>query len=188
MVGEASFFKIYSMALPKMYEWLNLEDGPRMLIEGLKLYGTKEIVGKEHNPVIIGWAAEVGLEKVYVADEIAWCGLVMAVICKRSNKKVVKDPLWALNWAAWENLAPEPMLGDICTFKRPGGGHVGLYIGEDKTAYHIMGGNQNNGYNITRIAKERLFKARRPKWEIAQPPNVRKIILSSTGDLSTNEA
>lgn len=176
------------MALPKMYQWLEQEPAPRMLLEGLKLYGTKEVVGKKHNPVILGWAKEVGLEKIYVADETAWCGLVHAVICKRSDKPIVKDSLWALNWAKWGDEVTEPMLGDTCTFKRPGGGHVGLYIGEDKTAYHIMGGNQNNAYNITRIARERLYQARRPKWVIAQPANVRKIILSSTGQLSTNES
>jgi uncharacterized protein (TIGR02594 family) len=125
---------------------------------------------------------------VYVADEIPWCGLVQAVICKRSDKPIVKDPLWALNWAKWEDEVQEPMLGDTCTFKRPGGGHVGLYVGEDKTAYHILGGNQSNAYNIARIEKVRLFKARRPKWAIAQPVNVRKIFLSASGALSTNEA
>lgn len=174
--------------LPKLYSWLSDEDAPRMLIEGLKLYGTKEVVGKQHNPVILGWAKEVGLENVYIADEIPWCGLVHAVLCKRSDKKVVKDPLWALNWANWEDDVKEPMLGDTCTFKRPGGGHVGLYVGEDKVAYHILGGNQANGYNITRIEKSRLYKARRPKWVIAQPDNVRKIFLSATGVLSKNEA
>ena len=175
------------MALPKMYEWLNQETGPKMIVEALKLYGTKEVVGKQHNPVILEWAKETGLQAVYTADEIPWCGLVMAVICKRTDKPIPAAPLWALNWAKWENEVQEPMLGDICTFKRPGGGHVGLYIGEDKTAYHILGGNQSNAFNIARIAKERLFKARRPIWKAAQPSNVRKVILSSTGSLSTNE-
>ena len=36
------------------------------------------------------------------------------------------------------------MLGDILTFKRNGGGHVGLYVGEDKDCYHVLGGNQGN--------------------------------------------
>jgi hypothetical protein len=45
-------------ALPKMYQWLNDEDAPRMLVEGLKFYGIKEMVGKKHNPIILGWAKE----------------------------------------------------------------------------------------------------------------------------------
>lgn len=174
--------------LPKLYSWLNDEVAPKMIVEGLKLYGTKEIVGKQHNPIIMGWAEEVGLKRTYVADEIPWCGLVHAVICQRSDKPIVNGPLWALNWAKWQDEVDEPMLGDTCTFKRPGGGHVGQYVGEDKTTYHILGGNQGNAYNITRIEKIRLYKATRPRWKIAQPASVRKIFLSSTGIISTNEA
>lgn len=176
------------ITLPKMYRWVNDEAAPRMIVEGIRLYGTKEIVGKQHNPVIMGWAEEVGLQNIYVADEIAWCGLAHAVVCQRSDKPVIKDPLWALNWAKWEDEVDEPMYGDTCTFKRPGGGHIGLYIAEDKSTYHILGGNQGNAYNITRIEKVRLYKARRPKWKIAQPASVRKIFVSSTGVISTNEA
>src|SRR5690606_15669240 len=175
------------MKIPKQYQWLLKEPAPRMILEGLKLVGTKEIVCKQHNPDIMGWARELGLQNIYTADEIAWCGLVHAFICKVADKPIVKDPLWALNWAKWGEKASTPLLGDTLVFKRPGGGHVGVYIGEDSTAYHVMGGNQGNAYGFTRIAKERLYAARR-FYAIGMPPNVRKIILKSTGSLSTNEA
>lgn len=158
-----------------------------MIVEALKLYGTKEIVGKEHNPVIIGWAKETGLESVYTADEIPWCGLVMAVIAKRAGKEIPVAPLWALNWAKFGVEVQSPMLGDVLTFRRPGGGHVGLYVGEDKICYHVLGGNQGNAFNIARIEKSRLYRVRRPVYSIAQPPNVRKIYLSATGSISKNE-
>ena len=80
------------------------------------------------------------------------------------------------------------MLGDILVFKRDGGGHVGFYIGEDNDCYHVLGGNQSNAMNVTRILKSRLFQARRTAWSIAQPANVRKIILDPKGKISTNEA
>jgi cell wall-associated NlpC family hydrolase len=80
------------------------------------------------------------------------------------------------------------MLGDVLTFKRNGGGHVGIYVGEDKTHFHVLGGNQNNEVNVVRIAKTRLFKARRTVWRIAQPQNVRKIYLEPKGIITTNEA
>jgi uncharacterized protein (TIGR02594 family) len=174
--------------IPEKYKWLEREPGPKMLLEALKIYGTKETVGKQHNPVIMGWAKEVGLEKVYTADEIPWCGLAIAVLADRAGWGVVKDPLWALNWAKWGNESKDPELGDILTFKRPGGGHVGIYVGEDATAYHVLGGNQDNAFNITRIAKHRLYAARQAAWKVAKPNNVRKILLSATGKLSTNEA
>ena len=91
------------MALPKMYEWLNQEAAPKMIVEALKLYGTKEVVGKQHNPEIMQWANETGLQAIYTADEIPWCGLVMAVICKSAEKPIPVSPLWALNWANWAN-------------------------------------------------------------------------------------
>jgi cell wall-associated NlpC family hydrolase len=79
------------------------------------------------------------------------------------------------------------MLGDILTFKRNGGGHVGIYAGEDATHYHVLGGNQNNSVSVTRIAKSRLHQARRTAWKVAQPANVRKVFLEAKGTITTNE-
>ena len=54
------------------YSYLNAEKAPKLLVEALKMLGTKEVVGKAHNPVILGWAEELGRKKVYTADEIPW--------------------------------------------------------------------------------------------------------------------
>jgi uncharacterized protein (TIGR02594 family) len=170
------------------YDFLKTETSPKILVQAVKMLGTKEIVGKEHNPEILRWAEVVGLRKVYNADEIPWCGLAMAYAAHMAGVDYPKDPLWALNWAKYGEAAPEPMLGDILTFKRDGGGHVGMYVGEDDTAYHVLGGNQGNAMSVTRILKTRLYKARRTKWKVAQPANVRKILLTATGKISTNEA
>lgn len=170
------------------YDFLKNEKSPKVLVQAVSMIGTKEVVGKAHNPVIMAWAKELGLSKVYNADEIPWCGLAIAYACHKAGLEVVKSPLWALSWATWGNPSPEPMLGDILTFKRDGGGHVGIYVGEDDTAYHVLGGNQSNAMNVTRILKSRLFKARRTPWKVAQPANVRKVWLDSKGKISTNEA
>ncbi|HEY3495976.1 MAG TPA: hypothetical protein VGK73_14860, partial [Polyangiaceae bacterium] len=42
-------------------------------------------------------------------------------------------------------------------------GHVGFYVGEDATAYQILGGNQANSVCLTWLAKDRLLAARWPK-------------------------
>ena len=170
------------------YSFLNQEASPKILVEAVKLIGTKEIVGKEHNPVILGWARDLDLGKVYTADEIPWCGLFIAHCAKTAGVEVVDKPLWALSWANYGDRVTEPMLGDILTFKRDGGGHVGIYVGEDKDCYHVLGGNQGNAVSVTRILKSRLYQARRTKWKIAQPANVRKIHLDTKGTISTNEA
>lgn len=175
------------MALPAQYAWLSKEDGPRMILEALKLFGTVEAPGSKDNPVILGWASEIGVAKTYSHDSIPWCGLFIGVVAKRAGKKVVDSPLWALSWADFGVASPSPMLGDVLTFKRNGGGHVALYVGEDAGAYHCLGGNQSDKVCITRIAKSRLYRARRPIYS-ATPANVRKVKLVSNGKLSTNEA
>ena len=170
------------------YDFLKNEKSPRILVEAVKMIGTKEIVGAKHNPEILRWAEVVGLKNVYKSDEIPWCGLAMAYAAHMAGVDYPDQPLWALNWAKYGEATPEPMLGDILTFKRDGGGHVGIYVGEDDTAYHVLGGNQGNAMNVTRILKTRLYKARRTKWKVAQPANVRKIWLDNSGKISTNEA
>mgnify|MGYP003646658215 CR=1 FL=1 len=170
------------------YDFLKSETSPKLLVEAVKLLGTKEVVGKVHNPVILGWAKEVGLSKVYTADEIPWCGLAVAYAAHKAGVTVVEKPLWALSWANYGTKVSEPMLGDILTFKRDGGGHVGIYVGEDKDCYHVLGGNQGNAMSVSRIVKSRLYQARRTKWKVAQPANVRKVILDAKGAISKNEA
>jgi uncharacterized protein (TIGR02594 family) len=176
------------MSPPAQYAWLSEETGPKMIVEALKLFGTVEAAGSKDNPTILAWAAEIGLAKTYSHDSIPWCGLFIGLVAHRAGKDVVDSPLWALSWADFgKPAAGGAMLGDVLTFKRDGGGHVALYVGEDPGAYHCLGGNQSDQVCITRIAKSRLYRARRPFYNV-QPVNVRKIVLASNGKLSTNEA
>lgn len=174
-----------------MYSFLKKEKAPQILVQAYKLIGTKEIKGKEHSPIIMGWAKELGIEKVYTADEIAWCGLFMAYVAKKAGVDAnitPREALWALNWNKYGTKQKTAMLGDVLTFTRNGGGHVGIYVGEDKTHYHVLGGNQSDMVNIMRIEKSRLSQIRRTKWKIGQPANVRVIQLQPNGEISTNEA
>jgi uncharacterized protein (TIGR02594 family) len=171
------------------YLFLNKEAGPRVIQEAVKLYGVREIVGKEHSKEILSWAKELGIEKTYTNDEIPWCGLFVAIVVKRAGFTPVENFLWAKNWNKFGTAQKTAMLGDILVFIRPGGGgHVGFYVGEDDTCYHVLGGNQSNMTNTTRILKSRCIGIRRCPWRISQPTNVRVIKLSSKGSVSTNEA
>lgn len=174
-------------ALPKQYAWLDAEGAPAMIVEALKEFGTLEGAGVVDNPKILKWAKEVGITW-YKHDDTPWCALFMAVIARRAKKDVPKDALRALAWQTFGNAAQNAMLGDILVFKRTGGGHVGLYVGEDASSYHVLGGNQSDRVCIKRILKERCVAVRRPVYAIGKPKNVRKIILSPTGKISTNEA
>ena len=39
-------------------------------------------------------------------------------------------------------------------------GHVGFYVGEYASAYHILGGNQGDAVNVKRFARDRFLTAR----------------------------
>lgn len=160
-----------------------------MLQEGLKIYGVHELAGIGDNPTIMSWAKELGISW-YQHDATPWCGLAMGIIALRAGHPFDKNKLLAaLEWAKWGQGVSygAAMLGDVLVFKRTGGGHVTMYVGEDAEAYHCLGGNQSDQVDITRIAKTRIYAIRRPIYQ-EQPANVRRIILASSGALSLNEA
>lgn len=178
---------------PPGYAWLDtIGTLPRTIQQGLRLYGTAEVVGKGSNRTIISWRDELNIAGHPVVgfsdDDVPWCGLFAAVVTHRAGYAPVKNPLWARNWASFGRAVAKPSLGDVLVFVRDGGGHVGFYIAEDATAYHVLGGNQSNRVSITRIAKDRLVAARRPEFAIGQPASVRPYRVAATGALSRNEA
>lgn len=176
--------------LPAAYAYLgDIAHPPKMISEALVLFGTKEQPGPGNNPVILAWGKEVGDDVAhdYYADSVPWCGLFMAVVAKRAGKVLPPKPLWALNWAKFGGQAGQPMLGDTLVFIRPGGGHVGLYVGEDNGHFHVLGGNQSDQVCIRSIPRERLYAARRPIYNNA-PPSMKVIRLASNGDVSIKEA
>ena len=184
------------MNLPQDYKWLTeLPVLPRTISIALELFGTQEVVGRGSNPKIMAWrdllkeAGVKGLED-YTDDDIAWCGLLAAIVTFRRRtdaSEVVDEPLWAQNWATYGVKSPKAGLGDVLVFKRPGGGHVGFYVGEDSECYHVLGGNQSNKVCITRVQKSRCIAVRRPRYA-NQPETVRAFHLSSSGEVSKNEA
>ncbi len=165
----------------KGYEWLWGEPGPVMLTEALKLYGTHEVKGSKHNRTILGWAKET--HTTYPGDETAWCGLFISVSAKRAGWDYHPNgnALWARNWASWGTKQSAAMLGDVMVFPRGEGGHVAIYVGEDATHYHILGGNQSDQVGIVRKAKSPILAIRRAPWKIVQPSNVRRVQLKAGG-------
>jgi uncharacterized protein (TIGR02594 family) len=180
------------MKAPSSYAWLDtLGPLPRTIQEALNLYGTAEVVGKGSNKTIIGWRDELNAAGVkitgYSDDDIPWCGLFAAIVAQRADKTVVKEPLWARNWALFGSKAAKASLGDCLVFERGNGGHVGWYVAEDAACYHVLGGNQSNKVCITRIQKSRCIAVRRPSYN-KPPASVRPYVVSATGAISTNEA
>lgn len=180
------------MNLPLNYTWLkSIGKLPRTIEEGLQLLGVAEVVGKGSNKTIIAWRDELNQAGVRIDgfsdDDIPWCGLFAAIVAHRADKAVVKEPLWARNWAKFGVKAETPALGDCLVFGRNGGGHVGWYIAEDQDAFHVLGGNQSNKVSITRILKSRLLSARKPLY-LQEPASRKPYWVKASGGLSNNEA
>jgi len=175
--------------VPAKYSYLLDEPAPRMLLEALKLVGIREVKGSRHNPIILEWAKALGIESIVKDDEMAWCATAHAYVIISSGKPLGLrnyDIIRALKYAEWGNPVETPELGDTLVFKRPEGGHVGLYVAESKNTYHVLGGNQSDAYGFTEIAKNRLVAARN-LYEIEKPKNVRRIFIDSSGKISNNE-
>ena len=170
------------------YKYLQGIQSPKVIAEAVRYYGINEVKGKASNPTIMQWAKEVGVEKVYTNDDIAWCGLFVAKVVLKAGFEPVKDPLWAANWAKFGTAQKTAMLGDSLVFKREGGGHVGFYVAEDKNYFHVLGGNQSDSVNIIRIAKNRCVAIRRCMWKVAQPDTVKQYVVAADGKISTNKA
>lgn len=169
------------------YEWLLKETGPRIFVQMISMLGTREYAGAANNPTILAWAKKIGLDKVYKADSIPWCGLGMAYAAEQAGFDAPMNPLWALNWAKFGVAVDVPMTGDILVKKRKGGGHVTMYAAEDKTHYHCIGTNQNDMANVVRYAKKDFIAFRRCKWRINQPSQVRRIFVEPKGILAGRE-
>jgi uncharacterized protein (TIGR02594 family) len=152
---------------------------PRHLQIARSYIGVIEIPGPQHNPTIQKWNRR--LKASWGDDETPWCGTFVAACLDEAGLPIIGQ--WASS-RAWnqygarlqaDRLAP----GAIMVFWRGSPqswqGHVGFYVGEDPTHYHILGGNQSErdpatgrlkhtgGVNVMRIPKARFVGARWPR-------------------------
>jgi len=153
----------------------------------ISLIGTDEFSGGANNPKILAWARYVDLQRDYNADSIPWCGLFVAYNVAQAGMEPVDQPLWARNWAKFGTKLEQGAYGAILVFVRDGGGHVGFYVSEDSSTYHVLGGNQSDSVNITRVAKDRCIAIRWPPGMLGRLKKGR-IVKNFTGRISTNEA
>lgn len=166
-------------------------NGMVWLDEARRLMGTKEVAGRGSNRTILNWATELGI--TYGDDDIPWCGLFVAhcIGSTLPSERLPANPLGARQWAKLGIALTDPVEGAILVFWRGSKtgalGHVGFYIGEDKDAYHVLGGNQSDSVSVARVAKNRLLATRWPSTAIALTGKM--IALTEDGkSISTREA
>lgn len=152
--------------------------------------GTREAAGKANSPTILAWAKRLGtkvLGAIYNADSVPWCGVFVAFCLQEDGIEPASIAVRATSWSTWglalrpERLAP----GAILVFERPGGGHVGFYVGEDAKAYHVLGGNQGDAVTIARVARERCIARR---WPPGRPVVGKPVQMAATRPISSDEA
>ena len=164
---------------------------PAWLIAARAKLGTREAPGAANSPTIMAWAKQLGTKVLgiaYNADGVPWCGVFVAIVMQEAGIIPPNIAVRAKAWATWGSplTAAELAPGAVLVFERPGGGHVGLYVGENATAYRVLGGNQGDAVTLTWIAKNRCIARR---WPIGRPLTGRPAQLASNGEpLSRNEA
>ena len=157
--------------------------------EAKHLVGTKEVLGSKNNPVIMDWATSLDIN--YAGDDVPWCGLFVAhCIGSTLQQEVLPgNPLGARQWERFGD-AITPRLGAVMVFWREslasGKGHVGFYVGEDDTAYQILGGNQSDKVCLMWLGKNRFRSARWPKTATSLTSS--PVHKNRDEGLSTNEA
>jgi uncharacterized protein (TIGR02594 family) len=124
-------------------------------------------------------------------SKLPWCGdaidtaIARALPNEARPDDLGKNPYWALNWL-FLGVKTSPVYGAIGAFKRPGGGHVGILMAQDKGAYLVLGGNQGDTVSRVWISKDRLVEARWPST--FRNPRVPLPWGGVKGQLSENEA
>lgn len=122
---------------------------------------------------------------------LPWCGdyVETCIALTQPDEDLPANPYGARNWLSF-GIPVQPQVGAVLVFwrgRRDGWqGHVGFYVGEDATHYHVLGGNQSNAITITRVRKDRLLGARWP--DTAERPNGIIARRPAIGTVSTNEA
>lgn len=159
--------------------------GPRWFDIAKSYIGVKETPGRQHNSTIRSWLERLGAW--WRDDETPWCGVFVAHCLREAGLPVAKNWMRALAWIEYgANLRTTVVApGAILVFSRKGGGHVGFYVGENQTHYFVLGGNQSNSVNVSKIAKERCAAIRWPKGVPVVGGPVR---LSMNAETTTNEA
>ena len=159
------------------------------MAEAKRWQGLKEIPGPGANKTILAWGRAIA--DWFTDDDIPWCGAFAHGVLASAlpDEPLPANALWARGWLRF-GVRIDPTPGAILVFWRKSrssaSGHVGFYVGEDSAAFHVLGGNQSNAVNVTRIAKTRLLGAR---WPRTVPlPAAKTLLRQAAGSLSTNEA
>ncbi|MCB4767962.1 TIGR02594 family protein [Ancylobacter sp. Lp-2] len=160
--------------------------------EARRHLGLREIKGPTHAPAILRMLE--ALDAPFRDDEAAWCGTFAGwcIAAGLPHETLPPAPWGSINWLKFGIELKTPAYGCVAVFWHgaPSSwqGHVGFLVGQDRSAWHVLGGNQSDAVTVTRLARSRL----RPgglRWPAAFAAPAGPLPRGAgTGALSVNEA
>jgi uncharacterized protein (TIGR02594 family) len=157
------------------------------IVEGKKVFGLHEV---RDNAALKAWLRSDG-KTLGDPKALPWCGDYLETAIKNSlpNEPFVgplaQNPYWARNWVNF-GIETEPVYGAIVVLSRGSGGHVGFLVGQDSNTMYLLGGNQGDTVNISRMDKNRVLAYRWPAT-FANPKRPVPTMSASAIPLSVNE-
>lgn len=158
---------------------------------------TRRVMGmheKRDNARLWDWLKSDGAQDLGDPAKQPWCGSLVqtAFLLSLPSEPVPENPFLALNWTKF-GIACAPQVGAVLVFWRGSAdswqGHVGFYVGEDATHFHVLGGNQSDMVSVVRILKSRL-RDHGSRWPKSVPLGAGGRVIASAGKLivTDNEA
>lgn len=118
-----------------------------------------ETAGPGNNPRIIQYDQRTKLRAK--EDIIPWCA-AFACWCLEEAGFLSPESAAAKDFLSWGRAIERPVEGCIVVLTRPGGAHVGFYIGENAHVISILGGNQHDEVCIADFPLDHVLAYRMP--------------------------
>lgn len=163
---------------------------PAWLVRARTYLGQREVPGKKHNAIVVGWWEKLKLP--FRDDETAWCGAFVGGVLVEAGIAAVKGAAGARNWLNFGVTLQSAAVGSVVVFWRGSrsgwSGHVGFVVGKDaKNNLMVLGGNQGDMVSIKPFGRDRVLGYRWPLG-VSMPADYTLPLLKSDGRVSTNEA
>lgn len=132
---------------------------PKWITRARKEVGQAEVNGPGSNPRIVEYHTFTTYNAT--SDEVPWCSSFVCWVFEKEGIPSTRSAA-AMSWLKWGKAIRKPVLGCVVVLKRPGGHHVGFYLGETPDKIDLLGGNQNNRVCVRSFPKDLVLGYRLP--------------------------
>ncbi len=158
---------------------MSVTPSPYWMAIAHRYIGVEEVPGPKAHPTIVQWAKNLGpnMASLFKDDATPWCALAANGILEEAHLPLSAKPgsydlARAKSFETYGTPQDIPAYGSILVFNRPGGYHVGFYLGETLQRYRVLGGNQGNAFEPAWIDQKRCIAIRWPDPRVQPGPRV----------------